>query len=103
MSTTRSSGWRGMQLIEGRKTIYGLGDALTVRGHVRGGHGFRGHGLINIKGQDQCLSLLIDPAGRLVATASGATEEDVDRAINVQTESLLGEQQSESPSFGLVA
>jgi hypothetical protein len=91
MSERRSSGWASLQPVEGRKTIYALGDSLTVRGYIRGGERFRDYGLINIRGRKQWLSLLVDAEGRLVATAAGATEEDVDRGINVQTESLLGE------------
>jgi hypothetical protein len=88
-----SGGWQAFTARS--KTVYGLGDKLTVRGYSRGGR-FRDYGLISIRAEESSrwLSLLIDPEGRVVCSGSGKTENDAAIAINVQTESLLGEKYS---------
>jgi hypothetical protein len=90
---TSSGGWQA--LTTKSKSVYGLGDKLTVRGYSRGGR-FRNYGLISVWAEEsrRWLSLLVDPEGRPVCSGIGETENDAAIAINVQTESIFGERYS---------
>jgi hypothetical protein len=81
----------GLRPVEGKKTVFTLGDDVTVRGWARPRPSpLAGHVILGIKGSARWTELLIHPEGHVVASVAGRTEQEAYRALNGQCEALFG-------------
>jgi hypothetical protein len=87
----------GLIPVEGRKTIYALGEDVTVRGWATPRSGrFADHVILGIRGTEVWTELLIHPSGRVVATGEGRTEQEAYEALNEECEAKFGEPYGET-------